>query len=605
MTEPTAEGASASLSETPSSNAPTGNGSSQEEYVVVARRYRPQTFSELIGQEHVAKSLEQAIRTGRIGHAYLFTGARGVGKTSAARILAKALNCVQGPTATPCNECEVCQSVSSGDDVDVLEIDGASNRGIDEIRQLRQNAGIRPSRVRFKVYIIDEVHMLTKEAFNALLKTLEEPPEHVKFIFATTEPNKIPITILSRCQRFDFAGIESNSIQHRLNQIAQAEGVEIDDEALQILSVRAAGSMRDSQSLLEQLLAIAGSKITGDDVNSLLGIAPAARVADLAQSLAKRDGATALSLLDETVRAGADVGQMLDQLMGYLRDVMAIAVGCPAERMLYALPAQFEQAQQLGNELGVNTLLAMLQILDQTAARMRVSLHERTLADMAIVRLVSLEDLDSLADVVAELRHNQLGNDASRPPTTRSAAVAKRTVPVTPVSSPSSQPETDEKPNRPVDASSRASSVGTSAIKGSEVLQTEQPRPPEAPKAPAGPTESTRPQSGQTQAGQVPASQRNESFGGVASDSHAQAEPTAQPASEPQTKSTGSNAMLEEFAAMKRNVGQQASNSPPPPKRLSKRQQQAEIAEQPFVKKAMELFEVEPEKLKYFPPRGR
>ena len=187
----------------------------------------------MIGQEHVAKGLDRGDPfANRVGHAYLFTGARGVGKTSAARILAKALNCVHGPTPTPCNECDICRSISSGDDVDVLEIDGASNRGIDEIRQLRQNVNIRPSRSRFKVYIIDEVHMLTREAFNALLKTLEEPPEHVKFIFCTTEPEKIPITILSRCQRYDFAGIQASSIVDRLRQIVAAEGVEAEPEAL-------------------------------------------------------------------------------------------------------------------------------------------------------------------------------------------------------------------------------------------------------------------------------------------------------------------------------------------------------------------------------------
>src|ERR1700680_4947394 len=242
-------------------------------YVGVARRYRPQTFDELIGQEHVARALTNAIAANRVGHAYLFAGARGVGKTSAARILAKALDCQGGPTATPCNQCDMCQSISAGSDVDVWEIDGASNRGIDEIRQLRQNVNIRPSRARFKIYIIDEVHMLTREAFNALLKTLEEPPEHVKFIFCTTEPTKIPITILSRCQRFDFAGIHLPSIIERLRQIVAAEGVSAEPEALALLARRANGSMRDSQSLLEQLLACGEKQITAADVHAMLGTA--------------------------------------------------------------------------------------------------------------------------------------------------------------------------------------------------------------------------------------------------------------------------------------------------------------------------------------------
>src|SRR5437660_12634249 len=225
------------------------------QYVVVARRYRPQDFTQLIGQGQVSQALANAINTNRVGHAYLFTGARGVGKTSTDRIFAKALNCVIGPTTTPCGPCAICQGIASGGDVDVIEIDGASNRGIDEIRQLRSNVNVRPSRARYKIYIIDEVHMLTTPAFNALLKTLEEPPEHVKFIFCTTEPEKIPITILSRCQRFDFAPIETRSIVDRLQQICASEGVEADPEALAILARRAAGSMRDSQSLLEQLLA--------------------------------------------------------------------------------------------------------------------------------------------------------------------------------------------------------------------------------------------------------------------------------------------------------------------------------------------------------------
>ena len=270
-------------------------------YVVVARRYRPQGFGELIGQEHVAQALSNAIATNRVGHAYLFTGARGTGKTSTARIFAKALNCINGPTADPCNRCDSCQSISTGDDVDVLEIDGASNRGIDDIRGLRQNVNVRPSRSRFKIYIIDEVHMLSREAFNALLKTLEEPPDHVKFIFCTTEATKIPVTILSRCQRFDFAGISTRSIFDRLKQIIEAEGVQAEDEALEVLARRAAGSMRDSQSLLEQLLSFASQRITVADVHGMLGTAGDQRLTAIVKHLVERNAAAAL---DELSRGG-------------------------------------------------------------------------------------------------------------------------------------------------------------------------------------------------------------------------------------------------------------------------------------------------------------
>ncbi|MCA9026277.1 MAG: DNA polymerase III subunit gamma/tau, partial [Planctomycetaceae bacterium] len=231
-------------------------------YTVLARRFRPQTFDEVVGQERIGQALRNAIASDRVAHAYLFTGARGVGKTSTARIFAKALNCPHVKDAVPCNECEVCRSIAAGSDVDVLEIDGASNRGIDDIRSLRANVNVKSMRSPYKVYIIDEVHMLTKEAFNALLKTLEEPPPRVKFIFCTTEPNKVPDTILSRCQRFDFGTIASDSIKGRLASIAAAEGVEVADEALDLIARRAAGSMRDSQSLFDQLLAFGGEQIT-------------------------------------------------------------------------------------------------------------------------------------------------------------------------------------------------------------------------------------------------------------------------------------------------------------------------------------------------------
>jgi DNA polymerase III subunit gamma/tau len=385
-----------------------GAGRSRE-YVVIARRYRPQTFAELIGQEHVAQGLAAAIAASRVGHAYLFTGARGTGKTSAARILAKALNCERGPTPTPCNECDICRSITAGNDMDVLEIDGASNRGIDEIRQLRQNVNVRPSRARFKVYIIDEVHMLTEPAFNALLKTLEEPPEHVKFIFCTTEPEKIPITILSRCQRFDFAGIQTPQIIERLRQIAAGEGVMAEPDALEILARRAAGSMRDSQSLLEQLLAFGSSGIRVEDVHRLLGTAGTERIARLVGKLIDRDCAAALAELNQALTDGVDVGQLLDQLLGYFRDVMAAGVGCPADALLHVSAGEVAAVQSAGQRLGLETTLAVLQILDQTISRLKYLTYPRTVAEIALVRICKLEDLDALPQLISQLKDGVAG----------------------------------------------------------------------------------------------------------------------------------------------------------------------------------------------------
>jgi DNA polymerase-3 subunit gamma/tau len=379
-----------------------------KQYVVVARRYRPQAFGELVGQEHVAQALSNAIDTKRIGHAYLFIGVRGTGKTSTARILAKALNCAHGPTATPCNECDICRSISAGDDVDVLEIDGASNNGIDEIRQLRQNANIRPSRARFKIYIIDEVHMLSTAAFNGLLKTLEEPPEHVKFIFCTTEARKIPITILSRCQRFDFAGISTRSIHERLRQIVEAEGVQAEPEALEVIARRAANSMRDGQSLLEQLLAFAPEKITVADVHGMLGTAGDERLGGIVGKIVGRDSAGALAELDAAAREGVDVTQLIEQLFGYFRDCMVAAVGCPAESFLYASPGSGRDVIEAGKQLGLQTVLAAMQILDHALSRMRVSTQARVLAELALVRISHLEELDELATWLAQMQSGQL-----------------------------------------------------------------------------------------------------------------------------------------------------------------------------------------------------
>ena len=378
--------------------------SKSHEYIVVARRYRPQGFDELVGQDMVSQALANAIQTDRVGHAYLFTGARGVGKTSTARIFSKALNCEQGPTPIPCNQCDICLSVAAGEDVDVLEIDGASNRGIDEIRQLRSNVNVRPSRSRFKVYIIDEVHMLTKEAFNALLKTLEEPPDHVKFIFCTTDPEKIPITVLSRCQRFDFSPVETQAIVERLQSIVASEGAEADRDALELLARRASGSMRDSQSLLEQLLSFTSERITAEAVHGMLGTAGAARLHGLVAAVVQRNGADALRELDEAVNGGVDAGQLAEQMLGCFRDMLALSVGGGRDLLLHTPDSEVESLSQLAHSWGTANLLAAAQILDQAIGRMRFVTHARILVETALIRIACLEDLQDLADAIQGLQ---------------------------------------------------------------------------------------------------------------------------------------------------------------------------------------------------------
>jgi DNA polymerase-3 subunit gamma/tau len=368
-------------------------------YTVLARRYRPQTFADLVGQEPVARALGNALKGNRVAHAYLFTGARGVGKTSTARILAKALNCVHGPTPTPCGECDICRSIATGEDVDVLEIDGASNNGVDDVRDLRGNVQYSPARARYKIYIIDEVHMLSKGAFNALLKTLEEPPPHVKFIFATTEVDKVPITILSRCQRFDFAGIPLPRIVERLASIVEQEKVKADPEALELIARRAGGSMRDAQSLLDQLLAFGGDRLTADQVHHLLGTAGDERILGLAEAVLGCDAKKALDLLDEAVATGLQLGELLDQLLGYWRDLMVVQCG-GTEGRDFSVPARHHDTlRKHGKMATLDAVLAGLDVLATTKARFRGSNHARTLLEMAIVRLTRLNDLASLTQM--------------------------------------------------------------------------------------------------------------------------------------------------------------------------------------------------------------
>ncbi len=374
-------------------------------YTVLARRFRPQSFGDVVGQEHVAQALRNAITSERVAHAYLFTGARGVGKTSTARILAKSLNCPNAVAGDPCNDCEVCESIASGSDVDVLEIDGASNRGIDDIRSLRANVNIKSMRSRFKIYIIDEVHMLTKEAFNALLKTLEEPPPSVKFIFCTTEPNKLPDTILSRCQRFDFGTIQTQSIGARLAQIAEAEGKQVAPEAIELIARRAAGSMRDSQSLFDQLLAFGSDEITAQDVHQLLGTAGDERLAQIVDALIAGDRAGVLTSLSGALADGIQLGELVDQLLGYLRDLMVTASGATNVSLMGVAESSRPKVAEQAQAWGLQTIVAAMQLLAETKERMQRVTYGRALTELALIRISLLEDLsqiDALVQVIQE-----------------------------------------------------------------------------------------------------------------------------------------------------------------------------------------------------------
>lgn len=370
-------------------------------YTVLARRFRPQAFDEVVGQEHVARALRNAIRAGRVAHAYMFTGARGVGKTSTARILAKALNCPHVVDGVPCNECEICQGISAGNDVDVLEIDGASNRGIDDIRSLRASVGVRSMRTQFKVYIIDEVHMLTREAFNALLKTLEEPPPNVKFVFCTTEPNKVPDTILSRCQRFDFSSIAETSIAERLRQIAKIEGFEVSEDALELVSRRARGSMRDSQSLFDQLLAFSDGTVSADDVHRMLGTAGDDRLLELFAAIVEHRPGEVLNLLDACFTAGVQPGEFMDQVIGYVRDMMVVLSGGTGVALCAVAARHRDDLLAQGRKLGMQTVMAAFQILSDAKTQMFRSTFARTVLEMALVQLSLLENLSALSELLS------------------------------------------------------------------------------------------------------------------------------------------------------------------------------------------------------------
>lgn len=357
-------------------------------YVALYRKWRPQGFDSLVGQEAVRTALTNALETGRIAHAYLFAGPRGTGKTSTAKILAKAVNCEHGPTPNPCNKCQNCVRINDGTSMDVFEIDAASNRGIDEIRDLREKVAFAPVNGRYKVYIIDEVHMLTTEAFNALLKTLEEPPPHVIFILATTEPHKIPATIHSRCQRFDFKRVTGSDIVKRLREVADGSGIAADDDALQLIAVQADGGMRDALSLLDQC-GVMAERVSAETVRSVLGIVGREALRELVKAVGEGNVPKALELLEALLAGGKDVKQIITELAEYLRAVLLYKAS-PEYREIYLTDTK-EAIAAMEGLFSTDRLMAAQERLHQCMLELRQSVRGRIAAEMCLFDLCRVE----------------------------------------------------------------------------------------------------------------------------------------------------------------------------------------------------------------------
>lgn len=403
-------------------------------YEVLARKYRPQSFSELTGQEHVSRTLQNAIDSGRVAHAFLFTGARGVGKTSTARILAKTLNCERGLTHEPCNVCPQCVEITKGNSTDVFEIDGASNTGVDDIRELRDNVKYLPSHSRYKIFIIDEVHMLSTNAFNALLKTLEEPPDHVKFIFATTEPHKLPVTILSRCQRFDFKRVTLSKIIGRLRQIAESEKIDISDSSLALIARKGDGSMRDSLTAFDQVLACCGSSVTEEDVVTLIGAVDRRLLSEVSSAIFSADTQGVLVGVKKVDSVGYNMRQFCQELIEHFRNLLVIRSVKKPEEILDLAETELHELKQQSERFSAQDIQRCLTLLIKADGEMAFATMPRLILEIALLKAATLEPVIPVMELLEKVKMLEtsavhtpaLPWDASRPVTAPAAAAPVR-----------------------------------------------------------------------------------------------------------------------------------------------------------------------------------
>ncbi|MDD5328231.1 MAG: DNA polymerase III subunit gamma/tau [Phycisphaerae bacterium] len=416
-------------------------------YTVLARKYRSQTFDDVIGQNPISQTLKNAIKTGKVAHAYLFVGTRGVGKTTMARIMAKSLNCLAGdaPTIEPCCKCESCVAINLGEDIDVLEIDGASNNGVEEVRKLRENAIYRPARARFKIYIIDEVHMLSSGAFNALLKILEEPPSHVKFIFATTEPNKVIPTIQSRCQRFDFNNINPNLIAGQLKSILEQEKIKYKEDLVLPLAKMANGSMRDGLSLLDRVISIGVEPLTAGLLEEFLGCPNSEKIYNLIAKIGDSDAAGTLVAADDLITAGLGEVQITDSLVEYMRDLMVVKSAGTESELLVLTAEQRKQAGRLAEKFDIAALVYNITTLERLRWAIKNSDTPRALLDASLLRFALSEHFLNVDELLSQLK---TGTARQGVVPIKKKQIADHNTAVAPVDAPAA-PVTDKKTDLP------------------------------------------------------------------------------------------------------------------------------------------------------------